>query len=230
MVLPPGYKLEMVEATGRTWDIYTKQIEWADSASSVVLAGQTVTTEGQSGFSRGNIHERIARDLIRFGSETLSTALREQALMPWASDNFGDPQRAPWPEWDTKPPEDKKQTAETTRVLGDAIGKLDDVLAAAGQRVDSVTLLQSAGVPLVPLATSGDVAPNVELAPTDVAKVVRVNEARASAGLGPLALPDGKPDPDGDLTVAEFATRKGLSAGPSQPGSFRGRMTEPMEP
>lgn len=149
MVLPPGYDLKMVEATGRTWEIYTKQIEWADSASSVVLAGQTVTTEGQSGFSRGNIHERIARDLIRFGAETLSTTLREQALMPWASDNFGDAQRAPWPQWDTKPPEDKKQSAETAERLGKAIQELDLALMPSNRRVDGDAVVAKFGIPTV---------------------------------------------------------------------------------
>ena len=45
------------------------------------------------------------------------------------------------------------------------------------------------------------VKPDVTMAPTDLAVVITVNEARASAGLHPL---DG---PDGDLTLAEFKAR-----------------------
>ncbi len=214
LILPPGYNLKLVEATGRTWEIYTKQIEWADSATAVVLAGQTVTTEGSSGFSRGNIHERIAHSIIRFGAETLSTTVRQEGLMPWSSENFGASQRAPWPVWDTTPPEDQKQKAETGRILGDAISKMDEALAASKRRVDATAILEAAGVPTLEIETTGDQAPSVELAPTDVAKVVRVNEARASAGLGPLLLPGGEPDPDGDLTVAEFAAKKALVVAP----------------
>jgi hypothetical protein len=44
--------------------------------------------------------------------------------------------------------------------------------------------------------------------PTDVAKIVTVNEARRSIKLGPLLTKDKRPDPDGDLTVAEYAAKK----------------------
>jgi len=42
----------------------------------------------------------------------------------------------------------------------------------------------------------------------DLAKVVTVNEARAAQNLPPLTLPDGSPDPDGDLTLVEFQSKK----------------------
>ena len=45
------------------------------------------------------------------------------------------------------------------------------------------------------------------LAPTDVAVIVKVNEGRRSQGLGPLLLPDGRPDPDGYLTIAAFKAK-----------------------
>lgn len=52
----------------------------------------------------------------------------------------------------------------------------------------------------------------VELAPTDVAKIVTVNEARVGQGLGPLLLPEGTPDPDGGLSVSEFFEKKAAKA------------------
>lgn len=47
-------------------------------------------------------------------------------------------------------------------------------------------------------------APNVELAPTDIAAVMTANEARASQGLGPL---EGENAQDGELTVAAFKAK-----------------------
>lgn len=48
---------------------------------------------------------------------------------------------------------------------------------------------------------------------TDFATVVTVNEARRQVGLGPLMLPDGGEDPDGNLPVADFREkRKALRA------------------
>ncbi len=52
----------------------------------------------------------------------------------------------------------------------------------------------------------------VDLAPTTMAIVVTVNEARASKGLGPLLNPDGTPNPDGFIPVSEFEA-KGKAAG-----------------
>lgn len=46
--------------------------------------------------------------------------------------------------------------------------------------------------------------PNVQIAPTDAVSVMTVNEVRSALGLGPMLLPDGKPNPDGDLSIAEF--------------------------
>lgn len=202
VVLPFGYSLSLLESKGQTSAIYKEQIDWADKATEVTLAGQTITTEGQSGFSQGSIHERIANSLIRFTASTLSETVENQGLRPWAAENFSDPHLAPTPMWDIEPPIDKKESAQTTKTLGEAIEQADEVLAASGQRVDAVQIYRTHGVPLVEL--TGSQPPKVTLAPTDVAKVVLVNEARASAGLGPLMLPDGGEDPDGLLTVTKF--------------------------
>ena len=45
-------------------------------------------------------------------------------------------------------------------------------------------------------------------ASTDVAAVVTVNEARVKMGLAALTMPNGKRDPDGDLTVEDFRTKR----------------------
>lgn len=47
----------------------------------------------------------------------------------------------------------------------------------------------------------------IELAPATVAVVLSVNEGRASQGLGPLLLPDGSPDPDGSISIAEYEAK-----------------------
>lgn len=58
-------------------------------------------------------------------------------------------------------------------------------------------------------------AATVTLAPTDIAKVITVNEGRKSQGLGPLLLEGGGEDPDGKLTVAEFTAKREAAAGPA---------------
>jgi SPP1 gp7 family putative phage head morphogenesis protein len=46
--------------------------------------------------------------------------------------------------------------------------------------------------------------PEVNVGVSNVASIVTVNEARAGQNLPPLLLPDGTPDPNGDLTIAEY--------------------------
>ncbi len=149
MILPEGYDYKIVEASARTWEIYGAQIEWADRAIAIAIAGQFVTTEGTKGFSNGNIHAAIKHDLIKFTAETLSTTLREQGVIPWAIANYGDADSAPWPRWDTNPPKDKKEIAEAMATLGAAVTALDAALGAIGKRVDAVELAIQFGIPLL---------------------------------------------------------------------------------
>jgi hypothetical protein len=149
MILPEGYDYKIVEASARTWEIYGAQIEWADRAIAIAIAGQFVTTEGTKGFSNGNIHAAIKHDLIKFTAETLSTTLRDQGLVPWAIANWGDASATPWPRWDTDPPKDKKAIAEAMATLGAAVTSLDGALAALGKRVDAIELATQFGIPLL---------------------------------------------------------------------------------
>ena len=81
------------------------------------------------------------------------------------------------------------------------------------------------------LASAPDLAPvegdeeadatGLAITPSDLAVVTKVNEVRRNAGLEPLLLPDGKPDPDGELTVPEFK-KKRETAG-EQTGAAEGK-------
>jgi hypothetical protein len=148
IVLPDGWEFQLVEATGKSWEIYQNQIEWADQAITIVIAGQTVTTEGTAGFSSGNIHDAIKQDLIRFDAERLSTALRAQSLEPWALWNYGRSSAAPFPRWQTQRPTDQKDEADGLSKLGDAIGKLDAALAPHGLKVDAAKLVADFDIPV----------------------------------------------------------------------------------
>lgn len=65
-----------------------------------------------------------------------------------------------------------------------------------------------------PIAETADTGPGAfdgdrgQVGSADVSKYITVNEARASQNLPPLSLPDGSPDPDGDLTMMEFEEKR----------------------
>jgi len=65
--------------------------------------------------------------------------------------------------------------------------------------------------PIAPIASTDEGARDdtgISIGSADQATIMTVNEARAGQGLQPLTLPDGSPDPDGDLTITEFESKK----------------------
>lgn len=205
LVLPEGWDLQMKEAASKSWEIFTEQVTWADKAITVVLAGQLVTTEGTSGFSTGNVHDEIKDDLIRFDARRLEECLRTQCLEPWARYNFGDPEAAPWPKWQTERPEDLSTKADMLTKAGEAIKQLDEALGPHALRVDVGAMCEQFDIPFEKVQAD-KVVVQIPLAPTDVALTVKVNEVRASSGLGALQLPDGSPDPRGDMLIGDLKT------------------------
>lgn len=105
MVPPPGWDLKFAEPVARTWQMFPAEIAEANTAISIVLVGQNLTTEIKGGsFAAATVHSSVKGELIRADGETFSTCLHEQALTWWAEFNFGDRGLAPWPAWDTAPP------------------------------------------------------------------------------------------------------------------------------
>lgn len=147
IVIPDGWKLELLEATGKAFELYSETQQWADAAMTVVLAGQLVTTEGTSGFSSGNIFDAIKQDFVRFDAERLASCLHKQSLEQWAMINFGSSADAPWPQWQTKKPPNQDEQAKGLSSLGDAVAKLTASLAPYGYVPDVEKILSDYGVP-----------------------------------------------------------------------------------
>ncbi len=221
LVLPEGYTMDLLEATGgQGVTVYKQTIDLSDEDIAIRLAGQTVTTTGTTGFSKGNIHETIAHDLVQFTADTLSECLRKGSLEPWAASNYGDPDLAPFQKWNTERPADLKSRAETIKLFGDAVVSANVPLAAVGKRLNVEQLSEDFELDLEDLPENKTKAPAVALAPTDLAKIVTVNEGRASSGLGPLLTADGKEDPDGYMSIAAFDAKKVQEQKPPPPAQF----------
>jgi hypothetical protein len=150
LVLPEGWDMVLRESASKSWEIYTEQVKWADSAIAVSLTGQIVTTEGTSGFSSGNIHEAIKQDFIRYDAETLSTCLRDQSLRQWALVNHGSLDAAPWPRWRTQRQAGVADEATGASAIADAIEKLNKALVPHGLKIDPKPMLEAAGIPFLP--------------------------------------------------------------------------------
>lgn len=125
IVLPEGYDLKLIEASGTSHEAFERLIEWCDKAITVSILGQNLTTQVEGGsLAAAHVHENVRLDLIRSDTESLSTALREQVVTWWAEFNLGDRALAPWPRWQAEPPGDLLQQSETYLKLSQALPSL----------------------------------------------------------------------------------------------------------
>ncbi len=121
IVLPPGYKHQLVEASAATKELYKSQIDMANLAITITIRGGNLTTQvsGQGSLAATK-QQAETNDLGKLRSDATgwSTTSHDQVLVHWAGSNYGDPRLAPWPVYPVKPKDDKQ--AEAT-VLGDAM-------------------------------------------------------------------------------------------------------------
>ena len=198
--LPAGWDVKLIESNGRGFESFVQTIERSNKEYMIALAGQVVTTDGGAGFSNADIHKTIRADLIQGDGDGLGFTLNTQAIPPWVAARWGEDAiyDGALVEWDVRPPSDMKAEAESYQATAKAIVDLGQALAPYGRDVDVDELASRGGVPAV---ASRVAAPQVriELAAGDAAKVVRVDEARAAQGLGPIG------DDRGLLTIAELS-------------------------
>jgi phage gp29-like protein len=192
IVPPNGFTIEMVEATASTWETFEAQKNAADLGISVTLLGQNLSTEVAGRASTGaTLQGRVLQVFVDADAETLSTCIHDQALTWWAEFNFGNRDLAPWPLWDTKPPDDKAEQANLLNTLSQAV----NVLGNAGAPIDVRALLEKFGVPLRSVKDKEvDQAGQIFKYHLDYA-VLTTNEIRARLGLPPIDGGDVPPKP-----------------------------------
>ncbi len=176
------FDVELLEAEGKGWEGFEKLLDKQETNIAVAILGQNLTTEVKGGsYAAATVHATIRNDLLRADADNLSDLLYLQVLRPWATFNYGDPDAAPRPCWQTEPPEDKKGASEALASFGKALSGL----LKAGLRPD---VEQLAARFAVPLPEALELAK--QLVPVDVelvkAKVLVPNELRAALGLKPM--------------------------------------------
>lgn len=127
LVLPNGFELKVVEAMANTARNYGNQISASNTAIDISIQGQNLTSEVEGGSrAAATVHAKVESRIIRNVGSTSATCLHDQAITWWASFNFGDTAIAPWPTWDTDPPEDTKAEAEGQMAFGQAMKAVQD--------------------------------------------------------------------------------------------------------
>jgi phage gp29-like protein len=195
------WDIELLEAKDTAWKGFQGLIEQCDKSITLTVRGTNLTTEVQTGTGAATeAHRSEDADYAKSDCLKLAEFMKTQVLRWFCLYNFGDADLAPTPvfQLDTS---DKKAESETLKTIVATMTELKTL----GNQYNITSIAERFGIPLNPdFDPEAEQAPSVVLAPTDVAKVVKVNEARRSSGLKDLTTPDGKPDPDGELTVSAF--------------------------
>jgi hypothetical protein len=148
IVPPAGVKLRLLEAVGKTWEMFPAAIDAASREVVIAITGQASSTEVQQGQETGaTLHGQVRQDLIEGDAQTFSTFLHEQSLVDYTEINFGAATLAPWMRWKTDPPVNIGARGDALKKLGDGIAALEKV-APAGEYVDRKALFEQAGIPL----------------------------------------------------------------------------------
>ena len=149
VTLPDGTKfdIDLVEAKAQTWEGFRELLGHAETAISIVLLGQNLTTEVKQGSrAAAQVHDGVRKDFQQADARKLGRSVQVQVLRPYAGFNLGNPDLAPFPAWQTEPPEDEIQRADALQKVG---GFLTSAKTAGVEDVDQRALLDSFGIPLL---------------------------------------------------------------------------------
>lgn len=149
LVLPSGWTLSVVQAAANTWQTFKEQIDVANAGIAIALAGQNLTSEVKGGsYAAAEVHKSIANVLLSSDEEALSAWLHDQVLGEWAEYNLGSRTAAPWPDWETQPPQDQRAVADTMTATAAAVKSWDELLGPTGREVDIEEMARRANVPM----------------------------------------------------------------------------------
>lgn len=221
-IKPSGATIEFVQNTSTAWQVWKELADKAEKAAARIYLGTDGTLGTQGGAPGVDVTALfgVATTIVQGDLAILTRSFKTGAIDPWCAMNFGSSELAPTRYYllpDTEEDEDRRRLAERRKSFyGDLKEARDLGFVIDKPLVKEVAKIYDIDPPELPEAGQDVAKPTFELAPTDLAAVVRVNEARASGGLGPLLLADGTPDPDGALTISAFRAKQDATTARAQ--------------
>lgn len=213
-IKPSGAKVEFVQNTSTAWQVWKELADKAEKAAARIYLGTDGTLGTQGGAPGVDVTALfgVATTIVQGDLSIISRSFKSGGIDPWCALNFGDSSLAPTRVYllpDTEEEEERRQAGERRKAFYEDIKAAKDLgFVVDAALVREVARVYDVDAPELPEAGADVAKPTIALAPTDLANVVKVNEARASAGLGPLLLADGTPDPAGALTISAFKAQQ----------------------
>lgn len=197
----PGYDVKLVESNGRGWESFNKTIDAANTEMIICVAGQTVTTDGGTGFANADVHKSIRADLISETADALAYTVNTQGIPAFVAARFGEEAINSKPcvvEWDVTPPRDRAAEAQALGATATALQQLTAALQPYGLTPDVAALALRFNVPVnktveegaaaegaVPLETGGDAGAAQDTA-LNGAQVTSLVEIMGQVAIGQL--------------------------------------------
>ena len=189
--LPQGidgqdFDLDLLEATANTWQGFMSLIAKCDTAITLTLQWQNLTTEVKEGSqAAARIHADVKQTAVEFDDRTFAWDVQTQIARPWVEWNYGPGRDVPLTRHDTSVTEDHEAAAKVLESLSRSVTSF----ANAGINIDPVLLARDYGVRLPIVAGTADKPPvfGYHLQ----AGVLTRNEIRARLGEGPLPGDEG---------------------------------------
>lgn len=188
---PFGSKTDFVANGSTAWQVFSELINSREKAAARIYLGTDAMLGSVGGAPGVDIATLfgVATTIVQGDFECIEQALDVGLYQPWTAVNYGDSSYAPSLEYLMPDPDETRTLEENatrrTRLL-DAIKRMREEQMIVDQSVVDELALVYGVDPSPRLADVDARAVPLTLAPTDLARVVRVREARASQGLAPL--------------------------------------------
>lgn len=199
-LLPSGYTAELLFNGSTAWQVFDALILNREKAAMRIYVGTDAALGSQGGAPGVDIAALfgVASQRIQGDLEALERGYREGMIEPWARMHAIAADAVPGLAYAMPDPDADRRSAQEASAV-ERLALMVQALKNTGVEVtqdtiDALVRVLGVTVPCKLAAVETRAIP-LQLAPTDVAKVVTVNEARAAQGLPPR---DG-----GDITIAE---------------------------
>ncbi len=205
-VLPAGAKANWVTSGSSAWQVFSELLSNREKAAARIYTGTDAALGSVGGAPGVDIAALfgVATTIVQGDCEAIAQGLNSGLFDPWCAINYGSSRYAPrWTYQIPDPDSDAKHAERRTarERLHATLAEMRDQKLAIDQAVVDALAAELGVEPAPRLADVAAQTSSLQLAPTDVARVVRVREARESQGLPPLG------DYRDDLMIADLETR-----------------------
>lgn len=163
----PGYDVKLLESNGRGHESFNKTIAEQNAEMIIAVAGQTVTTDGGTGFANADVHKSIRADLIEATAGALAYTINTQVLPAWLVSCWGESalDDGVVVHWDVTPPKDRTAEANSLVQAAAAIKGLTEAMSIYDRPLDIDAVLATFGVPVARAKAAAKAKPKLELIP-----------------------------------------------------------------